>query len=78
MGRRVWAVGMGDTASCRFVISPAGTLGGAGGRKYLGLGGNGGGSLRRDIAGRLDGEQSGCKQPAKDTHHTIRNLQKTY
>lgn len=64
---------MGETASGRLVISPAGTLGGAGGRKYLGFGGNGGGSLRRDRAGRLDGELSGRRQPAKDTEHTITN-----
>lgn len=41
--------GMEETVSCRFVISPAGTLGGAGARKYLGLGGRGGG---RGVSGR--------------------------
>jgi hypothetical protein len=67
IGRRACvADGIGDTASWRLVISPAGTLGGAGGRKYLGLGGSGGGSLSRDKTGRLHSVLSDCKQPGKE------------
>ncbi len=65
---------MEETACCLFVISPAGTLGGAGARKYLGLGGRGGGrgdSLKWDKTGRLEGELSLTEQPVKQSMHKM-------